>query len=149
LKRFALFCVLVPALACAAAAEFSKPELAVKYRQSALFLMGMHMQRIKAELDVSKPNLEVLRQNADIVNELKVLPYDAFIPGTADIEDTAAKPEIWTDNERFRKLAREMQDRVADLDAATHAGDVPAIRSAFDAAGKACKNCHEDFRRKR
>lgn len=150
-KRFAAVAAagLLGIFMAPAGAQFSKPELAVRYRQSALFLMGNHFGRIKAELDVSKPNLDVIRASAAILNELKVLPYDAFLPGTGDIEDSAAKPEIWSDNARFKKLAADMQDRVGELDAAARAGDVTAIRKAFDSTAKACKSCHEDFRRRR
>jgi cytochrome c556 len=129
--------------------EFSKPEAAVEYRQSALYLMGNHFGRIKAQLDVSKPDLEVIRSSAALVDVLKTLPFEAFVPGTEDVGDSAAKPEIWTDNERFLKLAHEMQDKVSALNSAAKSGDVKAIRTAFGEAGKACKNCHEDFRKKR
>lgn len=140
---------LAVALATApAAGQFNKPELAVKYRQSALFLMGSHMQRIKAELSTSKPRLEVLRASADLIDRLKTVPFEAFVPGTDEVENTAAKPEIWTEPDRFKKLAEQMQDRVTELDNAARAGDVAALRSAFDETGKACKRCHDDFRRK-
>jgi cytochrome c556 len=137
------------AVGAPALAQFAKPEAAVEYRQSALYLMGNHMGRIKAELDVSKPSLDAIRASADLLNVLKMLPYEAFVPGTADVGDTAAKPEIWTDNDRFKKLAKDMQDRVSDLDKAAHGTDVAAIRDAFQATGKACKACHDDFRKKR
>lgn len=130
-------------------AQFAKPELAVKYRKAALFLMGNHMQRIKAELDLSKPNLAAVRASADLINQLKTLPYEAFLPGTEALEDSAAKAEVWTDPDRFKKLAAQMQDRVGELAAAAQAGDEPAIRKAFEETGKACKSCHDDFRRKR
>jgi cytochrome c556 len=148
-RTIASLLILALVAAAPAWAQFSKPELAVKYRKSALFLMGNHMQRIKAELDVSKPDLAVVRSSAALLDQLKALPYDAFLPGTGDIEDSAAKPEVWTDAERFKKLAAQMQDRVAELDAAARAGDVPAIRKAFEETGKACKSCHDDFRRKK
>jgi len=150
-KRSVLAVILASTL-CAApgwAQVFAKPETAVEYRRSALFLMGNHMQRIKAELDVSKPKLESIRASATLIDTLKTVPFEAFVPGTDDVGDTAAKPEIWTEPERFKKLAGEMQDRVAKLDEAARSGDLAAIRSAFSEAGKACKSCHDDYRKKR
>ena len=132
-----------------AQAQFTKPETAVEYRQAAMFLMGNHMQRIKTELDVSKPNLEVIRASAALLDVLKTVPFEAFVEGTSEIGDTAAKPEIWADPERFKRLARQMQDRVAQLNDSARGGDVAAIRAAFGEAGKACKSCHDDFRKKR
>lgn len=150
--RFVRVLLALSLLLCAATpafAQFNKPEMAVEYRQSAMFLMGNHLGRIKAQLDVSKPDLNVVRASALVIDELKSLPFEAFLPGTDKVEESAAKPEIWTDAERFKKLAGEMQDRVAELDTVAKAGDVAAIRKAFEDTGKACKSCHEDFRRKR
>jgi cytochrome c556 len=151
LRALAAATALLPAWcwAPAARAQFSKPEIAVEYRQSALFLMGNHMARIKAQLDVSKPNLDIVRASAALIDTLKTLPFEAFVQGTSDVGDTAAKPEIWTERERFDKLARDMQDRVAQLAEAARNGNVAAIRTAFGEAGKACKSCHDDYRRKR
>jgi cytochrome c556 len=150
-KSFLAFFVGVSSLVCAlpSSAQFAKPEAAVEYRQSALYLMGNHFGRIKAQLDVSKPDVDAIRASAALIEVLKTLPFEAFLPGTEDIGDTAAKPEVWTDNERFKKLAHEMQDRVSELNAAAKSGDVKAIRASFADTGKACKSCHEDFRKKR
>jgi len=130
-------------------AQFAKPETAVRYRQSALYVMGNLMQRIAAQLDYSRPNLETIRTSAALLDVLKTVPFEAFVEGTLDVGDTAAKPEIWTEPERFKKLTVEMQDRVASLNDAARSGDVAAIRAAFGEAGKACKSCHDDFRKKR
>ena len=148
-KPFVLALLALLSAATPALAQFNKPEMAVEYRQSAMFLMGNHLGRIKAQLDVSKPDLAVVRASAHVMDELKTLPFEAFLPGTDKVEDSAAKPEVWTDPDRFKKLAGEMQDRVGELDAAAKGGDVAAIRKAFEGAGKACKSCHDDFRKKR
>jgi len=149
LRRWMVLALMLTLSAQGAWAQFSKPETAVQYRQAALFLMGNHMQRIKAELDFSKPNLEVIRASAALIDVLKTVPFEAFVEGTLDTGDTAAKAEIWTEPERFKKLASHMQDRVGELDAAARRGDVAAIRAAFGEAGKACKACHDDYRRKK
>jgi cytochrome c556 len=129
--------------------QFAKPELAVRYRQAVMFLMGSHMQRIKGQLDYSKPDREVIRASTALIETLKTLPFEAFVEGTTEVGDSAAKPEIWTEPQRFKKLAGEMQERVATLNDAARAGDVAAIRTAFGEAGKACKSCHDDYRSKR
>jgi cytochrome c556 len=130
-------------------AQFAKPESAVEYRQSAFTLIANHMARIKFQLDYLKPNMDAIRSSAAIVETLKTLPFEAFVEGTSDVGDTAAKPEIWTEREKFDKLARQMQDMAGQLNAAAKAGDIVAIRTAFGNTGKACKNCHEDYRRKK
>ncbi len=90
-----------------------------------------------------------VRSDAALLNQLKTLPYEAFLPGTDDIKDTAAKPEVWSDSDRFKKLAADMQDRVSELNAAASLGDVAAIRKSFGDTAKAYITCHDDFRRKR
>jgi len=59
----------------AAWGQFSKPEVAVEYRRAALYLMGNHMQRIKGQLDVSKPDLQVIRASTALIDTLKTLPF--------------------------------------------------------------------------
>jgi cytochrome c556 len=130
-------------------AQFSKPESAVEYRQSAFTLMANHMSRIKAQLDLGKVNLDVIRSSAAIVNVLKSLPFEAFVPGSSDVGDTAAKPEIWTERDKFDKLATEMQNKVTRLNEVARSGDINAIRGAFGETGRACKNCHDDYKRKK
>ena len=149
LLRLPTVLALTAVLALPAHAQFAKPEEAVEYRQAAFTLMANHMKRIKSQLDYGKPSMEVIRSSAALVETLKTLPFEAFVPGSGDVGDTAAKPEIWSENERFRKLAGDMQEQVRRLNDAARAGDISAIRGAFGDTGKACKNCHEDFRRKR
>jgi cytochrome c556 len=152
--RFAQAVLFVSAAAAAAAtpsarAQFAKPEAAVEYRQSAFTLMGNHMGRIKGQLDYGRPSMDIVRGSAALLEVLKTLPFEAFVSGSADAGDTAAKPEIWTEREKFDQRAREMQDKVAQLNVAARSGDVVAIRTAFGETGKACKNCHDDYKKKK
>jgi cytochrome c556 len=150
LKRFTLALLFFSTVGAAPAwAQFAKPESAVEYRQSAFTLIANHMGRIKLQLDNLKPNMDVVRSSAAIVDVLKGLPFEAFVPGSSDVGDTAAKPEIWTEREKFDKLAHAMQDAVGQLNAAAKAGDPIAVRAAFGNAGKSCKNCHDDYKKKR
>lgn len=154
MKRFVRAVLVAPFLGSAAAgtpawAQFAKPESAVEYRQSAFTLMGNHMGRIKGQLDYGKPSLEIIRGSAALLDTLKALPFEAFISGSSDTHDTAAKPEIWTEREKFNQRAKEMQDKVAQLNGAARAGNIVAIRTAFGETGKACKNCHDDYKKKR
>ena len=75
---------LLAALACAAAlsgfsttasAQFAKAEDAIKYRQSALFVMGQHFGRVGAMANGKVPfDAKVAEQNADIVAQMAKLP---------------------------------------------------------------------------
>jgi cytochrome c556 len=134
-------------LSLPAFAQFQKPEDAVKYRQSAFTLLGNHFGRIGGQLKADKPNVQAIQSSAALVETLSTLPYEAFGPDTA-LPNSKAKPEIWTDQEKFKGAAQKMQAAVAKLNTAAKGGDVAAIKTAFNDAGGTCKGCHDDFRAK-
>lgn len=82
LAQLALTGALV-ALSLPAAAQFAKPEDAVKYRQSSLFVMGQHFARVGAMANGRVPfDAKVAADNAEIVAAMAKLPWAAFGPGT-------------------------------------------------------------------
>ena len=132
-----------------AAAQFAKPEDAIKYRQSALTVMGTHFGRIGAVVQGKVPfDAKATADNANIVLVMSPLPYTAFGEGTDKGGNTKAKPQIWKDMDKFQAAAKEMQAQVVKLDAAAKSGNLDAIKVAFGETGKACKACHDDFREK-
>jgi cytochrome c556 len=136
-------------LGAPAHAQFNKPEDAIRYRQSALFLMGNHMGRINAQLKAATPNMQVIQSSAAVVEVASKLPYEAFIPGTetGGTPATRAKPEVFKDTDKFKQLAEKMQGEVVKLNAAAKGGDIAAIRAQFGDVGKSCKACHDDYRK--
>jgi len=130
-----------------AAAQFQKPEDAIKYRQSALFVMANHFGRIAAMAQGKVPfDAKVAADNAAIVMTMSHLPYTAFGEGTDKGAPTRAKPEVWTQNAKFKDLAQKMQAEVVKLDAAAKSGNFDAVKAAVGATGSSCKACHDDFR---
>jgi cytochrome c556 len=135
------------ALSLPAAAQFQKPEDAIKYRQSAMTLIGTHFGRIGAMAQGKVPfDAKAAADNAALVNELKMLPFTAFGEGTDKGAPTRAKPEIWKDNAKFKAAAEKMWAEVSKLDAAAKTGSFDAVKAAAGDVGKACKACHDDFR---
>jgi cytochrome c556 len=130
-----------------ALAQFQKPEDAVKYRQSAMALIGNHFGRIYGQLKADKPNVQAIQSSAALVETLSTLPFEAFVADST-LPNSKAKPEIWTDQEKFKAAAQKMQAAVAKLNTAAKGGDVAAIKAAFGDAGGTCKGCHDDFRAK-
>ena len=57
-----------------------------------------------------------------------------------------AKPEIWSDNAKFKAAAEKMQGEMAKLEAAAKTGSLDNIKAAVGGMGGACKACHDDFR---
>lgn len=60
-----------------------------------------------------------------------------------------ASPNIWRDPKGFRDSADALVAASEKLHAATRSNDLPAIRSAFRAAGKTCTACHRQYRVKK
>jgi cytochrome c556 len=132
-----------------AAAQFQKPEDAIKYRQSALTVMANHFGRLGAMAQGRAPfDAKVAAENADIVLTMSKLPFAAFGEGTDKGRPNRAKPEIWKEQAKFKAAAEKMQGEVVKLDAAAKTGNLDALKAAVGAVGASCKACHDDFQAK-
>lgn len=130
-----------------AAAQFQKPEDAIKYRQSAFTVMGNHVSRIGAMAADKAPfDAKAAAESAHIVVTLSKLPYTAFGAGTDKGLPNRAKPEIWSQSAKFSAAADAMAVEVVKLEAAAKSGSLDAIKTAMGGVGKSCKSCHDDFR---
>jgi cytochrome c556 len=136
-------------VALPASAQFSKPEDAIRYRQSGYVIMGNHMGRIFAQLKADKPDIAAIQRSAAIVDFVSQLPGEGYIPGSekGGNPPTRAKPEIFTDP-KVRDIGRAMRQEVVKLVDVSKTGDVAAIRTQFQATVKSCDNCHDNFRNK-
>lgn len=140
------FAAAVSALAVPAHAQFAKPEDAVKYRQSALSVMGTHFSRVGAMVNGRVPfDARVAQENAQIVNDMARLPWSGFGPGT-DKLSAKAKPEIWTEQAKFKDHAEKLTAETAKLLAAAKTQNLDNLKSAFGATAGSCKACHDAFR---
>ena len=135
------------ALAAPAAAQFAKPEDAIKYRQSALSVMGTHFGRLGAMANGRVPfDAKVASDNADIVSNMAKLPWAGFVPGT-DTGNTRAKPEIWTEQAKFKENNEKLVAETAKLAAAAKTGNLDSLKTAFAATAGTCKACHDAYRK--
>jgi cytochrome c556 len=135
------------ATALPAAAQFAKPEDAIKYRQAVMFMQSQHLGRIFAMANGRVPfDAKVLAENAALLDTIDKLPFAAFTDGT-DKGNTKAKPEIWAERAKFDAAATKMQDEVAKLNAAAKTGNLDAIKAAAGPVGGACKACHDTYRK--
>jgi cytochrome c556 len=130
-----------------AAAQFQKPEDAVKYRRAAFTMLGTHFGRIGAMASGRAPyDAAAAQVNADLVVMLSTLPYAGFVEGTAGTDKGTAKASIWTERAKFDEAAKKMQDAVLKVQAAAKSNNLDTLKAAFGPAGGACKSCHDDFR---
>lgn len=131
-----------------AAAQFAKPEDAIKYRKGVMNVMAAHFGRVAAMANGRVPfDAKVAADNAELATTMSRLPFAAFGAGTDKGAETRAKPEIWAETDKFNAGARKMQDEMAKLNAAAKGGSVDAIKAAAGEVGKACKGCHDEYRK--
>jgi cytochrome c556 len=130
-----------------AAAQFQKPEDAVKYRQSSMFVMANHFGRIGAMVQGRVPyDAAVALANAEVASTMSRLPFAGFVEGTAGTAKGSAKANIWTDRAKFDEGARKMQEEMGKLLAAAKTNNLDNIKAAFGGVGASCKACHDDYR---
>jgi len=133
-------------LATPAMAQFQKPEDAVKYRQSALFVMGQHFSRIGAMANGRVPfDAKAAQDNAAVVLTLSSLPWAGFGADTEKLS-SKAKPEIWRESDKFKVASERMMGEVVKLDAAAKTGNLDAVKKAFGETAATCKACHDAYR---
>ena len=134
-------------MALPAAAQFAKPEDAIKYRKASFTVMSAHFGRVGAMAAGRVPyDAKAAAENADIAAAMSKLPWAAFTEGT-DKGETRAKPEIWKDSAKFKEAADKMQAELAKVAVAAKAGNVDALKTAFGPAAATCKGCHDNFRK--
>lgn len=131
-----------------ASAQFAKPEDAIKYRKSALFVMQQNFGRVAAMAAGKAPfDAKVAAESAAVADSVGKLPWAGFGAGT-DKGDTKAKPEIWTNKAKFDDAAGKFQTEMGKLAAVAKTGKLDDIKVAVNAVGGTCKSCHDDFRAK-
>ena len=142
-----VFAVAAVSLAAPAAAQFAKSENAVKYRKSVMFVMQQNFARVGAMAAGKAPfDAKVAADSAAVAEFMSKLPWAAFGEGT-DKGDTRAKPEIWKEPAKFKEHADNMQTEMSKLAAAAKTGNLDSIKTAVNATGGACNNCHDVYRK--
>ena len=135
------------ALSTPASAQFSKPEDAIRYRQSVMTVMAHHFYRSLGAMANGRIAFDA-KQAADsaaIVDTLSRLPWTAFGEGTGKGANTSALPEIWKDPAKFKEASEKMLAEIVKLNAAAKVGTLEALKPAYGNAARTCKACHDKF----
>lgn len=124
-----------------------KPENFVKQRQSAFALIGWYFSPMapvaRGEQPFNKADAEM--RTARLV-ALSSMPWEGFAPGTDKVGNTKAKPEIWSQQAKFKAAGDKMQEEIKKLADLAKAGDEAGFKRQFGVVGGTCKACHDDFR---
>lgn len=149
-RRFALALATLAGLATAlpVAAQFQKPEDAVKYRQSAMTLQGYHLSRVFAMANGRIPfDAKAAAEHTDLIAALNRIQFAGFVDGTERIANSRAKAEIWTQRDKFNAHVTKNQEAISRLAAAGRSGNLDQLKAAAGPVGQSCKGCHDDFQR--
>lgn len=135
------------AIALPAAAQFAKPEDAIKYRKAAFSVMASHFGRVAGMANGRIPfDAKLAADSAEVATFMSKLPYAGFVPGS-DKGETKAESKIWAETDKFNAAASKMQEEMAKLNVAAKGGNLDAIKAAVGETGKSCKACHDNYRK--
>jgi cytochrome c556 len=145
--RLLLSLALAVGAAAPASAQFARAEDAVKYRQSTLFALSHHFTRIGAMVNGRVPyDARAAIENAELVAVLAKLPATGFGPGTQHVPSRGAKPEIWTEQARFKEQNDRFVGESAKLLAAAKTNNLDQLKAAYASTAATCKSCHDAYR---
>lgn len=123
-------------------------EKAIGARQAAFTLMAANVGPMGAMAKGKKPfNQEEFAMRAANLEALSNMPWEFFIPGS-DQGDTKAKPEVWSNQDDYKKKTEQFKQEVAKLAQASKGTDQKAMFEQFGATAKSCKSCHKEYKKK-
>ncbi len=132
----------------AAYAQFSKPEDAIKYRQSVMFIIAQHFGRLGAMVKGSQPyDQKTFASNTAVIESLSGLPWEAFLVPGSDRGKTTMKSSVLKNPDGFKSLSQQYQSEVGKLSAGAKGSDFNAIKAQFGSVAQSCKNCHSKTRK--
>lgn len=149
-----IICIALAAIASGIAGATlaqQKPEEVIKYRKSVMAIQSWHMRPMAAMVKGQRSyDADVFAYNAQVIGHTAKMKAEAFAPGTDKATDaeTRAKPEIWSEPEKFKQALDRFQAEAIKLVEASKAGSLDAVRPVFGGVAKACGACHDAFRTK-
>lgn len=143
-----IFLVLTAAISLPVLAQDRKIEQAIKHRRAGFTLMSTYFSRLLQTVEGDRPfDPKLIAADAKRVEYLSRLPWEGFVPGSEN-GDTRAKEDIWLEEDRFKRLAADLENRTSLLSRAAETGDLKKLKVAFDATREVCNACHKEFRKK-
>jgi len=136
--------VLMGLMVMAVALVASADENAVKYRQHTMSAVGGHM---KAVVAIVKG--EVNHKDDLAVHASSLAGLSGIAPGLFgdDAKGGDALPKIWSEPDAFKQRLDAFRSAAVDFEAAVGSDDPAKLGPALGALGKACKSCHDNFKK--
>jgi cytochrome c556 len=119
-----------------------------KYRQSVMQAMGGHTAALAAIIKGEVPFSGNVEDHADAIADLAKMATKVFPAGSA-LPQGAALPAIWEKPDEFKQVLAGLETAAASLAKKAESDPSPkAVAPAFSDLAKACKACHDSFRKK-
>ena len=148
MKKLAIASLALAVVSAGAIAQ-TKPEDAIKLRQSAMKLIGYNFASLGAMVNDKKPyNKDESIRNANRLDALSGHPWEFFVAGTDKGADHKARAEVWKEQAKFEAAGKKMETEAAKLAQVARTGDMAALKAQFGTTAGTCKACHDDFREK-
>ena len=146
IRRVAAAALLV---SCTASFADAPPAAQIKPRQDKLRDMGGALKAISDEIKKGRIDWDnAAIPNAQTVKDRSVYILNWFPKGSgpeAHVK-TYALPAIWTKQDDFTKLGKQLQADAAKLNQVAQAKDEAGLKAQVQIIGKTCKSCHDTYR---
>jgi cytochrome c556 len=149
LKLLALGAVLAIGVANSPIALAVDKDQVLKDRQAAMREQGRQMVVVRNYLDDKADQAAALAALDALTKSVPTVP-NLFPPGTEGPAPEAkwgAKPEIWSEHDKFLAADKKVADQIVALAAEVKSGDKAKAQAMFKDIGF-CAGCHDTFRAK-
>lgn len=132
------------------AQTIGKAEDQIRWRQSVMQTQGWSMARIKANIDGTFNKDQVIQAANTIQAIANSGSGGLFQPGTdtgKGWRDTNVKPELFANAAKLKEVGMAYNKEANEMAKVAASGDAVAVKAQFGNLGKACKGCHDEFRK--
>ncbi|MBZ4193043.1 MAG: cytochrome c [Candidatus Contendobacter sp.] len=142
--------ILGASLLTAVHAADPKPQDVAEYRKAVYTVVGWNFKPIGAMIKGEIPfDAAAVARHAQYVDLMSKAAPEGFAKGSGPdaVKDTEAKPEIWTNPDKFKTAMTNFQQEAAKLTEVAKAGQEADIKAQFGKTAETCKACHKEFRK--
>lgn len=149
-NKIAAIALAIGLSSAAMAQTIGKPEDQIRWRQSVMQTQGWSMARIKANIDGAFNKDQVIQAANTIQAIANSGSGGLFQPGTdtgKGWRDTNVKPEMFSNAAKLKEVGMAYNKEANEMAKVAATGDAAAVKAQFGNLGKACKGCHDEFRK--
>ena len=128
-------------------AQQTEEDPSISYRRNVMKSIAANMGGIGDILKNRLPLNAHLADHAKNVERNAAMIAKAFEKKVNDDKAGGAKDDIWKDMAKFKEKADTLTKEAGALATVMGGGDGAAIMGQLQKVGKACKSCHEDYRK--